>query len=86
MKKIAIEVQRRIHCMQGEWLAKKSSYEKKLCSVLQWKVVDSRYYDAITENNSLVEIKKGINGMHFDMIRYAEILLGQGVKNNYVLC
>ena len=85
MKKIAIEVQRCIHRMQGEWLAKKSSYEKKLCSVLQWEVVDSRYYDAITENNSLIEIKKGINGMHFDMIRYAEILLGKGVENTITI-
>ena len=85
MKHIAVEVQSCIHHMQGDWLTKKSSYEKKLCSVLNWKVVDSRYYDAISHYNSLIEIKKGINGMHFDMIRYAEILLGQGVENTITL-
>ena len=81
MRKIAIEVQRCIHHMQGQWMAKKSSYEKRLCRVLNWQVVDSRYYDAVAECNALIEIKKGINGMHFDLIRYSEILLGRGVSN-----
>ena len=85
MKQIAIDIQKRIHHLQASWISKNSSYEKKLCSVFNWKVVNSRYYDAITETNALVEIKKGINGMHFDMIRYAEILLGHGVQNTITL-
>lgn len=77
MYRIALQIQKVIHTLQGDWIVPKNAYEKNLCKALDWQVFDDRYYDAY--NGELyIEIKKGQGGMHFDLCRYAEILLGHG--------
>lgn len=77
MLRIAVQISKVISTLQGDWIVKKNAYEKALCNALSWDVFDNRYYDAYNQE-SYIEIKKGQSGMHFDMVRYAEILLGHG--------
>ena len=77
MLRIAVQISKVISTLQGDWIVPKNAYEKALCNALSWDVFDNRYYDAYNQE-SYIEIKKGQSGMHFDMVRYAEILLGQG--------
>ena len=77
MHRIALQVQKVIHSLQGDWIVPKNAYEKNLCKALDWQVFDNRYYDACN-GEVYIEIKKGQSSMHFDLCRYAEILLGHG--------
>lgn len=77
MLRIAVQISEVIKSLQGDWIVPKNAYEKALCNALSWDVFDNRYYDAYNQE-SYIEIKKGQSGMHFDMVRYAEILLGHG--------
>ena len=72
MDNIKKELQKVIHKMVGEYVIKSSHYEKELCSLLSWKCVDDRYYDAYN-GESYIELKKGQSSMWFNMVRYAEI-------------
>tara|TARA_B100000902_G_scaffold370547_1_gene395758 strand:+ start:1701 stop:2312 length:612 start_codon:yes stop_codon:yes gene_type:complete len=76
-EKVANEIARVLPLLQGDHIVPKNAYEKALCKQLNWEVFDNRYYDAFN-GESYIEIKKGQSGMHFDMVRYAELLLGHG--------
>ena len=76
-RQVAEEIFGVLPLLQGEHIVPKNAYEKALCEQLGWQVFDNRYYDAFN-GQTYIEIKKGQSGMHFDMVRYAEILLGQG--------
>lgn len=76
-RRVAEEIYSVLPLLQGEHIVPKNAYEKALCEQLNWQVFDNRYYDAFN-GESYIEIKKGQGGMHFDMVRYAELLLGQG--------
>lgn len=80
MHRVAMQVSKVMETLEGEWVVPKNAYEKKLCKALSWEVHDDRYFDAYNQE-SYIEIKKGQSGMHFDMVRYAEILLGHGRAN-----
>jgi hypothetical protein len=80
MYRVAEQICRVIDKLQGDWIVPKNAYEKALCKALSWEVHDDRYFDAYN-GESYVEIKKGQAGMHFDMVRYGEILLGEGRAN-----
>ncbi len=76
-EKVANEIFRVLPLLQGDHIVPKNAYEKALCKQLNWEVFDNRYYDAFN-GECYIEIKKGQSGMHFDMVRYAELLLGHG--------
>ena len=76
-EKVANEIARVLPLLQGDHIVPKNAYEKALCKQLNWEVFDNRYYDAFN-GECYIEIKKGQSGMHFDMVRYAELLLGHG--------
>lgn len=76
-RQVAEEISSVLPLLQGEHIVPKNAYEKALCEQLKWQVFDNRYYDAFN-GRTYIEIKKGQGGMHFDMVRYAELLLGQG--------
>ena len=80
MHRVAMQISKVMETLEGEWVVPKNAYEKKLCEALSWEVHDDRYFDAYNQE-SYIEIKKGQSGMHFDMVRYAEILLGHGRAN-----
>lgn len=80
MHRVAVQISRVIESLEGDWIVPKNAYEKALCNALSWEVHDDRYFDAFN-GESYVEIKKGQSSMHFDMVRYAEILLGHGRAN-----
>lgn len=79
-RRVAEEIHSVLPLLQGEHIVPKNAYEKALCKQLNWQVFDNRYYDACN-GKSFIEIKKGQSGMHFDMLRYAELLLGQGPQD-----
>ena len=62
--------------IRGEWIRKNSGYETGLCDCLGWKQVLTRYFDAVTHNFK-IEIKKG-KSIWLDLVRYSEIVLGDG--------
>lgn len=76
-KNIAEQIFYVLPALQGDHIVPKNNYEKALCKQLGWKVYNNRYYDAFN-GESFIEIKKGQNSMHFDMVRYGELLLGKG--------
>ena len=80
MYRVAEQICKVIDTLQGDWIVPKNAYEKALCKALSWEVHDDRYFDAYNQE-SYIEIKKGQSGMHFDMVRYGEILLGEGRAN-----
>jgi len=80
MYRVAEQICKVIDELQGDWIVPKNAYEKALCKALSWEVHDDRYFDAYNQE-SYIEIKKGQSGMHFDMVRYGEILLGKGRAN-----
>jgi hypothetical protein len=80
MYRVAEQICKVIDKLQGDWIVPKNAYEKALCKALSWEVHDDRYFDAYNQE-SYIEIKKGQSGMHFDMVRYGEILLGKGRAN-----
>lgn len=66
--------------LSGDFVIPKNAYEKRFCDVLGWETFDSRYYDAFN-GETFIEIKKGQAGMHFDMVRYSEIVMNFGTQN-----
>ena len=66
--------------MNGPWVVPKNNYEKKFCKVIGWEIDEGRYCDAF-DGHSYIEIKKGQSCMWFDLVRYAEIVLGVGTQN-----
>ena len=63
--------------LKGDFIIPKNRYEKKICETIGWEVFDERHYDAYSINSDIfIELKKGQSSMHFDMIRYSEIILG----------
>lgn len=80
MEKIRKRIASRIDRFTGEFVVPKNAYEKKFCDILGWETFDGRYYDAF-DGDTFIEIKKGQGGMHFDMVRYAEIVMGFGTQN-----
>lgn len=76
------QIAKNFHLLKGSFVVPKNSYETDLCKVIGWEVFDSRYYDALSKNqNVFIELKKGQGSMHFDMIRYSEIVLGFGKQD-----
>lgn len=68
-----------------ECLKKHSGYEKSLCNKLTKFTLDTnRYYDVVFKDKLKIEIKKG-KSIWLDLIRYGEILLGEGEKNTITL-
>ena len=86
-QKISFSMEQSIATLRGAFVIKKNSYENDIVSNLKgdWEVVNHRYYDCILNGNILVELKKGQSGMWFDMVRYAEIYLGHGIKNTWTV-
>lgn len=80
MQRVAYEIQKVFKSFKGAFVIPKNAYERAFCSLLGWEYMDDRYYDAYN-GDSFIEIKKGQGGMHFDMVRYAEIFLGFGKQN-----
>ena len=76
-----------ITALCGDFVLKRNSYEQDVVSRFRgnWSVVNSRYFDCVYNNTVFVELKKGQSAMWFDMVRYAEIELGQGVKNTWTM-
>lgn len=79
-QKVAKEIYKVLPLLQGDHIVPKNAYEKALCDQLGWTVYNNRYYDAFN-GESYIEIKKGQNSMHFDMVRYGELFLGEGPEN-----
>lgn len=77
------------HLLIGDFITKKNSYEKDFCQIMGWECLESkdpksRYYDC-TNHFSCIELKKGQGMMWFDMVRYAEIFLGKGIRHTVTL-
>ena len=83
MEEIALLCKEKIVDMEGDWVVPKNNYEKDFCALLDWECIPKgRYYDAKSKKcGTYIEIKKGQGGMWFDMVRYAEIVLGTGPQN-----
>lgn len=59
--------------LQGEWIEKRSGYDKYICDALQMKPMKSRYWDA-EWNGFFLEFKKG-RSIWLDLVRYSEVFL-----------
>lgn len=76
------QISKHIHKLCGEKIVPKNAYEKNICQQIGWKLFDDRHYDAYCiDNDTFIEMKKGQASMHFDMIRYSQIVLGFGKKD-----
>lgn len=84
MDKIKYQLEQTINRFSGDFVVPKNAYEKKFCDILGWENFDGRYYDAF-DGDTFIEMKKGQNGMHFDMVRYAEIAMGFGQQNTVTI-
>ena len=71
------------NCLTGDFLKKNSNYETDLCNIIGFKEEQNRYYDAVW-NGIKIEIKKG-RSIWLDLLRYGEILLGEGDKDTITL-
>ena len=80
MLQIKDKIQNNFSKLYGQFVIPKNGYEKHFCSILDWKAIDNRYYDAY-DGTSYIELKKGQNSMYFDLVRYAEIVVGKGTGN-----
>ena len=80
MQTIRCDIERVLDQLSGDFVVPKNAYEKKFCELLGWQAFDARYYDAYN-GETYIEIKKGQSSMHFDMVRYAEIVMGFGTQN-----
>lgn len=65
----------RLPHLEGEWVAKRSSYEPGLCDALGVRLTRGRYCDAEWCGYWL-EFKKGTS-IWLDLVRYSEMLLGE---------
>lgn len=85
--KLSYCMEESINTLQGDFVLKRNSYEQDIVSrfVGDWSVVNNRYYDCVHNSTTYVELKKGQSGMWFDMVRYAEIELEQGMKNTWTM-
>ena len=82
LTRIRDQLAKRIHLLQGDFIIPKNAYEGKICEIMGWELFDSRYFDAYsTRSDTFVELKKGQGSMHFDMIRYSELVLGFGKES-----
>jgi len=71
-------------CLNGKhFLKKNSNYETELCQILGFEEKQNRYYDAVW-NEIKIEIKKG-RSIWLDLLRYGEILLGEGDEDTITL-
>lgn len=82
--KVINDIRKTIDQMEGDFVIRSSAYEKYFCDILNWQCHNHRYYDAIG-NDICIEMKKGINMMWFDMVRYSEIYLKIGTQNTYTI-
>ena len=80
MENVKEQICRVFHKFKGDFIVPKNAYEQNLCNILGWQTFDGRYYDAFN-GETFIEIKKGQGGMHFDMVRYAEIVMGFGPQD-----
>ena len=80
MERIRNRIASKLDSFTGDFVVPKNAYERKFCELLGWETFDGRYYDAF-DGETFIEIKKGQGGMHFDMVRYAEIAMGFGTQN-----
>lgn len=85
MEQVAALLEQHIDKLKGDWVNKSSKYEQSFCDIFGWKCVDGRYYDAIMNDNILIEIKKGKSNMFFDLVRYGEIAHGMGPKGTITI-
>ena len=74
----------KIASLEGDFILPKNNYEPSFCQTLGWSVATTRYYDA-KFHDCLIEMKKGQNGMFFDMVRYSEIYLGKGDQGTWTV-
>lgn len=77
MESVKRQIQSIFHLLNGDFVVPKNAYEKEFCKILGWYHFDDRYYDAYN-GETFIELKKGQGGMHFDMVRYSEIVMGFG--------
>ena len=84
---LSFHMEESIAALCGDFVLKRNSYEEDVVSRFNgnWSVVNSRYYDCVYNNAVFVELKKGQSSMWFDMVRYAEIALGHGLKNTWTM-
>lgn len=84
---LSFHMEESITALRGDFVLKRNSYEQDVVSHFKgnWSVVNSRYFDCVYNNTVLVELKKGQSSMWFDMVRYAEIALGQGINNTWTM-
>jgi hypothetical protein len=82
LTRVRDKIAKSIHLLEGKFIIPKNSYEGGICNAIGWELFDSRYFDAYcTGSDTFIELKKGQGSMHFDMIRYSEIVLGFGKQN-----
>lgn len=80
MELIRQQISQVFNRLSGDFVVPKNAYEKKFCEILGWEPFNARYYDAFN-GETFIEIKKGQAGMHFDMVRYSEIVMKFGTQN-----
>jgi hypothetical protein len=69
----------KINELNGDWISKKSGYEKGVCQQLGFTYETKRYWDCLF-NNTYIEIKKG-KSIWLDEVRYCEILMNKTIDN-----
>lgn len=52
----------RIHLLVGAWVVNRNNYDIPLGTALGWKVQQARYWDLVSHQGHLVEVKKTNNG------------------------
>ena len=70
----------KINELNGDWISKKSGYEKDACEQLGFTCERKRYWDCLF-NNTYIEIKKG-KSIWLDEVRYCEILMSDTIDND----
>lgn len=67
----AIDAVLRKDKLHGAWVSKRSSYERELCAVLNWKFVNVSDHDAISDGFQ-IEIKKAQHSLWFDLRKFVD--------------
>lgn len=52
----------RMHLLVGEWVKDRDNYDKAVGTILGWRVEQGRYWDLVSHNGKLIEVKKSNNG------------------------
>ena len=73
MKELVSILSRKKSLLNGGWIKRNNSYERELCSVLEFNCETKRYWDC-EYNGRYIEIKKG-RSIWLDEVRYCEIFL-----------